>query len=359
MYCSNVKEVEAALSKINSGVVVLFVAEENFDFSKLHEKIENASIDVVGAKFPGVIHECKLYYEGYVLLHFEQEYDLRFFNSSKDVQELKDWEIKTGVGLIILDGLSSDKQEFLDELNYNIGADFDFIGSGAGSSSLKQTPCVFNKNGIHKDAAFVLLLDTTMSLGVAHGYERINGPIIATKVEKNVIIELNWETPMDVYSRYVSEHCGQEVNAENFSEWCAKYPLGINRKGQEDIVRDPIGCNEAGHIICIDEVPANAALYLLYGHEPGLISAAQKASKTAIAESKTNPELGLIVDCVTRVLYLSDSFDKEMGVIFDAFNKGGRRVPMSGLLSMGEISTYGKGRLEINNKAILSAVINE
>lgn len=359
MYCANVKELEAVLANICSGIVVLFVAEKNFIFSELQVKIENASIDIVGAKFPGIIHDGKLYYEGYVLLHFEQNYDLRFFYSSKDIQELKDWDIKKGVGLIILDGLASDKQDFLDELNYNIGADFNFIGSGAGSGSLKQTPCVFNKKGIYKDAAFVLLLDASMSLGIAHGYERINGPIIATRVEKNIIKELNWETPLDVYSRYVSEHCGQKVNAENFTEWCAKYPLGINRKGQEDIVRDPIRCNEAGHIICIDEVPANAALYLLYGQEPGLIRAAHKASETAMTEAKTNPEFGLIVDCVTRVLYLSDSFNKEMEVISDAFNRGNKRVPMAGLLSMGEISTYGNGRLEINNKAILSAVIHE
>ena len=196
-----------------------------------------------------------------------------FSFNSKDLESVSfaSKKLDQGIGLVLIDGLSDNNQDFLNRVFYELGHDFKFIGSGAGSLDLVQKPCVFDKDGVYQDRAIVLLLKTNVAIGIQHGYQRIAGPIVATETRGSKLLELNWENAFETYSKVVNEHSNVKITKDDFFNVSKGYPLGITRKGYEDIVRDPISVTESGTLNCIDDVPENAAVYILKGEPDRLI----------------------------------------------------------------------------------------
>jgi len=249
--------------------------------------------------------------------------------------------------LTLVDGLTTGIGEFLENINNLLGDHFSFIGGGAGTLTLQQQPCLFNAEGVFQDVAICCFLNDRIRLGVRHGWERLVGPFVVTASEGNTIRQLNWQDAFEVYREAVDQDSGQTITADNFFSIAKGYPFGMIREQEEDIVRDPISVGENGALICVGEVPTNSALFILKGKDENLIQAAQQAyeeSQSGLAGAK-GPLL--VVDCISRTLFLEDQFADELAVL----NPGDS--PVVGMLSLGEISSYGKGALAFFNKTIV------
>ena len=60
----------------------------------------------------------------------------------------------------------------------------------------------------------------------------------------------------------------------------------------------------------------------------------------------------LIVDCISRVLFLEDKFEEELNNVSSAIKKDFSDAEISGALTLGEISSY-NGYLEFLNKTLV------
>ncbi|MFC1653186.1 FIST C-terminal domain-containing protein [Planctomycetota bacterium] len=138
-----------------------------------------------------------------------------------------------------------------------------------------------------------------------------------------------------------------------FFDIAKSYPFGINKLGTEKIVRDPIKVGDDEELICVGEVPQEAYVHILTGDATSLVSAAQhaltlsEASLTTAAEQRTT----LFIDCISRVLFLEDEFDREL----QAVSRAG--VPLIGALTLGEIANSRKDYLEFYNKTSVVGVL--
>ena len=310
MYCENDQILINNLQKIRTGAVIILACEKGFNYTKIQATIQQLPIPVVGAFFPGIIAQNELHYTGYLLIHFQEPCEVHLFDSSTDVNltEVK-VAVKSGTGFVLLDGLADGNQDFLNELYYTFSQSFNFVGSGAGSLDLKQKACIFDKEGIYENKAIVIFIESKVGLGIKHGYERIAGPIIATSTNASRIHELNWENALDVYAHILHKEADVLVDKSDFFSVSKGYPLGVSYQGHEDIVRDPISCSSEGGINCIDDIPENAALYVLKGEPEKLIQAAKESCSEAMSFGYDNPSHCLLIDCVTRVLFLEDDFN--------------------------------------------------
>jgi len=256
-----------------------------------------------------------------------------------------------------MDGLADGNQEFLNKTFYRFSQSFKFVGSGAGSLELVQKACIFDKDGIYKNKAIMVFIESNVGIGIKHGYDRIAGPIIATQTDDSRIAELNWENAFDVYASILKDEVsGLDISKDSFFDVSKGYPLGISYKGYEDIVRDPISCTQDGVINCIDDIPENAALYVLRGESQKLINAAKESCKEAMFVENHNPTHCLLIDCVTRVLFLEDDFNQEIKAASTQIKNKHKNLDVEGILSMGEIATFGNGRLELYNKTFLTSI---
>ena len=352
----------ASLQPTESEVILILFTEKGVpDIPLLIDALNQKNITFFGGLFPGLIYGDQHIKEGCIIKKFSALMapfcvsGIAESNFYGFPDKLESAFIGQGTAIVLLDGLSPNIYRFLEKLNDLLGERSNFIGGGAGSISLLQKPCVFNNEGFKEDAAVVCVLDKQVRLGVKHGWEQLAGPLVATQTSGNTILQLNWQKAMEVYNKIVEKDCGQALNKENFASIAQGYPFGIFREKQDDIVRDPLAIGENGSIICIGEIPANTVLHVLKGHPTALLDAARKAISDC-AEIPGQPiraENTFVVDCITRTMFLNNQFSEEMNIIRQNIVIEKNEQEPFGVLSLGEISSYGDGLLELFNKTIV------
>ncbi len=341
-------------------LLLMFGEKQALDFDSLNKSLSPLNISFFGGIFPGIIYGGNRYEEGCILIKLDtiEKPILVHGLQNKNFELPKFIDIEALYGekrtvLTFVDGLTSNIAVYLSKLYNVLGNTVNFIGGGAGSLSLVQQPCVFTNEGMFQDAAIICFLDYKSKMGVRHGWQQLEGPIVATRTEGNLIHELNWQNAFEVYKEVIDQDNSTPIAKDNFFDIAKAYPFGIFKEDSEDIVRDPIAVDENGALVCVGEVPENTVLYILKGEKNALISSAKKAAEDTI--SGDTPEIAqtLIVDCISRTLFLEDDFSEELKVVSEAFNKTNQSIDPQGILTLGEISSYGEGYLEFFNKTIV------
>ncbi len=321
--------------------------------------LKKKGLNFIGGVFPKVIHDENVFDCGIVQNtcdHALHIFDIQGIHS-KDLSIPK-FPLDPGKAYTLLtyvDGLTPHISNYLMELYSRFGADVNYLGGGAGSLSLKQMPCVFTQDGIFQDAAVCCILEQDVSLAVRHGWEKIAGPLIATKTSGNVVEEINWQNAFEVYREIVEAHSGKAFTDSNFFDIAKGYPFGIVREHTESVVRDPLSVNEHGHIVCIGEVEENTFLNIKHGNPENLISAAGVAVRECMDKSET-PQKAIIIDCISRVLFLENDFQRELQAVVRPLKDKNPQTSVVGALTMGEISSFGQGLIQFFNKTIVIGI---
>lgn len=342
-------------------VVLLLIGEAApIDIDQLIDQLKITDYTFVGGIFPAVI-SAETHSDAGVILktlptatppYLMQDLDQGIHLPDFD-EELALSEETQLTALVWIDGLTSQISNFLAEMYNNLGNSVRYLGGGAGSLSLKQKPCIFTREGCFQDAAVILFSPLESQLGVQHGWQRLKGPFPATQTHDNTITELNWRNAFEVYKEVVEADSQQQITSENFFDIAKGYPFGIFKEGQEDIVRDPIVVNDANELVCVGEVPENALLYILKGDKHSLVASARQAATEAQQGVHDKLHDFLVVDCISRVLFLGDQFSEELSALREKFCAIETALSVEGILTLGEISSYGEGFLEFFNKTIV------
>lgn len=358
----SINDITAAVKDMSlsaNDLAMLYIGEHaNLDYPLLFEELNKLKVSFAGGIFPGIIYGDQRLDNSIVLKKqkvLKKPYLIRGLDANDfDVPEFgtistEVYSDKKATTLILVDGLTSNISTLLFQLYNQLSNSVNYIGGGAGSLSLEQQPCVFTNSGFYQDAALVIFLEDEAQLGVQHGWEKLYGPIVATQSEKNIVKQLNWQNAFEVYKSVVEQDAQKQFNQDNFFDIAKGYPFGMYRENEEDVVRDPIVVNADGELVCVGEVPENSVLYILKGKNEKLIGAAEKAAAISLNDLNTTIKDTFIVDCISRVLFLQDSFEDELKVISKQVKNKADQIEIYGILSLGEISSQG-GFLELFNK---------
>ncbi len=354
-----VKTVQELAPQENETILLLFAEQDSNDFDALVKALNKINISFMGGLFPGIIYGNKHYKEGCVIKKLPaiikpdiidlKDGKVRIPNLMKQI-EAHDTKLTV---LTLVDGLTASISPYLKSLFNVYGNSVSFIGGGAGSLSLVQQECVFTNKGVFQDAAIFCLLDLSISLGVRHGWQHLHGPIVATKTNGNTIEQLNWQNAFEVYKSVVEADAGVQFNEENFFDIAKGYPFGISKQDNEDIIRDPIAVSKEGHLLCVGEVPENTVLHIMKGESQSLIESAKLAVNDCKDQLTKNIQHTFVVDCISRILFLEEEFDNELNAITDTLGETSQEAQPMGVLSLGEISSYGNGFIEFYNKTLV------
>ena len=351
------KIVSQIKNHVKDNAALISIAENtDVNIDQLIVLLNEAQIEFMGGIFPKVIHNDSINDSGIVI---NTLVDAVYIGCTQNISNDNtlvpkiDFEDDRDYSLITyVDGLTSNISSFLSKLYQEYGMQTNYFGGGAGSLSLEQRPCVFTGQGIFQDAAVMCIMKMKSSIGVKHGWDKLAGPYIVTKAERNTIQEINWKSPFDIYKEVVELDSKSKFTEDNFFDIAKGYPFGIVRSNDEHVIRDPLIVNDKGELICVGQVEENTLVSIMKGKSDSLIAAASKAAKES-AQMAVEPKKAIIIDCISRILFLEDDFQKELRSIISVLHDKHPEISISGALTLGEISSFGNGYLEFYNKTVV------
>ncbi len=322
---------------------------EDFD-----DWLRRLDVPVCGGVFPQLIHERRNQPLGYLVIGFStaltvvdlpglSDPDADYYES---VEALFDGTEPPHSLLVLVDGMASRIGALLDGIYDVLGSEPGYFGGGAGSLSFVRKPCLFSNQGMLTDHAQLVSLPWPLDLAVEHGWQRFAGPFVVTAAQGNIVTHLDFKPAFEVYRQHVEADSGQRFDSGNFFSIAKAYPFGMERPDGSLVVRDPITRADNG-VTCVGEVPANSVVHLLRGQPEALIDAAARCGKQLAAGN----DAVMVVDCISRVLFLQDAFTRELEAVQQAV--GAR--PLFGMLTLGEIANGGSTCLEFYNKTLVLA----
>lgn len=344
---------EAALKRfeMDSDIksILCFVADVNKgDISYLNEVFRSTSKTIAGGVFPGIIHNSEKKDEGAIFIGLDYEMNLHLadlnnsdsiYNFVSEASESPDFDIQTL--LVFTDAFAPYKDEFMQSLYDVYGNSVNYLGGGCGSLEMISKPVVITNHGVSANTAVFAQIGKRLSVGCAHGWQEISAPMKITEANGNEVLSIDWKPAFSVYKELINAHSGQEISVDNFFSIAKSYPFGMAKIDSEFVVRDPLFTN-GNSITIVDKIPTGELVYLLNGNEANLLKGAADAASSA----KLNDLEGLLcIDCISRVLFLEDNFNKELKAISS--------TPLTGFLAIGEIANSGNAFLEIYNKTVV------
>ena len=366
-----IKELCDSVERLRAGgmcsLMILACEADHWSRQDLDPMLRSLDIPVYGGVFPSIIHNARLHRTGTLVVGFPHSLDVSVVSGLADRQAIEPQLAKLApvleravsvLGLV--DGLSANLETLVECLYGVLGVRTPMVGGGAGHLDLIQRPCLFSNQGMLEDSALLVSLPMRIGRGIAHGWQMLSGPFLVTQSSGNVLKQLNYRPALEVYRDEIEANSEADFSASDFFSISKTYPLGIESVDGEFLVRDPIKC-DGDALVCVGEVPENAAIHLLKGDVAHLIAAAGCAAQAALAErqkkSSTDspePAVALVFDCISRCLFLGKEFAEELEEIR-------RELPgvecMVGALTIGEIASSRRGLIELMNKSTLVALI--
>lgn len=320
---------------------LIFVTEKTFlDVEQLNEM----NIKFVGGIFPTIIYKNKTYDKGFMVFELNDSTDILFI---KNIDEYTiNREVFDGVKSIvsILDGFSEYNSSFLERIFEEVDLDTNIIGGGAGVFTDANRKVIFDNNGLYKHAAFLILLNNRIDIGVGNGWDILEGPFISTSVDGKLLKQIDYKKAIDVYKDTVEKYINKKVDKESFLEISKDFPLGIVKFNGDSLVRDPVAFTSDGSLVLAGDIQPNSIINILKGKKESLINDACLAGKSA---SKSGCEILMMFECVSRLDYLGDIFEKQMNQIVDETSA----KHIFGVISIGEIANDGNRYIYFLNKS--------
>ncbi|MEV7621902.1 FIST N-terminal domain-containing protein [Actinoplanes sp. NPDC089786] len=238
--------------------------------------------------------------------------------------------------ILLADGLSGDPHEVVRGAYSVLGAAVPLVGGFAGGGSDKSRTFQFIGDTVYTDAVVGVALgsDAPIGIGVAHGWHRVEPPMIITSSRGGRIFELDDEPALDVLLRR-NDLAGQRA-ADLFHGVDALQALGLSRRNGEDIRVIHDGDDADRSILGMSDVPQGALCWLMEADHDALIRGATDSCREALDGLGGKVPLGVLAfDCGARRGRLGpDGMQEEMAAMRSALGS----TPYAGFYTAGEIA---------------------
>jgi len=238
--------------------------------------------------------------------------------------------------ILLSDGLAGDQQEVVRGAYSAAGALIPLVGGCAGDEMRMQRTRQIYGREVLTDAVIAVGLASDGPIGVAahHGWQRVGEPMLVTAAEANCVLELDGRPALDVYVERLGVPAELADDPTAFASFALTHPLGLARRGGEEVRFIAGGDVVDRSLRCIAEVPVGGLVHLMEGDAASVLDATDAACSDAVGALDGNDPLGLVVfDCVARRAVLTgDSLEREVESI--RAHAGG--APVAGFYTYGE-----------------------
>lgn len=258
--------------------------------------------------------------------------------------------------LVLSDGLKVNGTELARGLRENLPQDVAVTGGMAGDgANFKQTlVCADGPPAVGVVAALGLYGEhLKVGYGSLGGWDSFGAERLITRSKGNVLYELDGQSALELYKRYLGEHAAVPAEALLF-------PLALRTDGEGyGLVRSVMAINEEEQSMTFaGDMPEGGYARLMKANFDRLIDgAADAAHATKETLGASSPELALLVSCVGRKLVLKQRVEEEVEGVRDVL---GKDTVLAGFYSYGEICPHGAfTKCELHNQTMTITTFSE
>ncbi|BAZ49290.1 FIST C-terminal domain-containing protein [Nostoc ellipsosporum NOK] len=322
---------------------ILFTAID-FDHPLILERIQDVfpSIDLIGGTTDGEISSVLDYQQDSITLMVFCSDQVEIHAGlgrgvSKDVvaatqQAVTEAQSKsksaTKLCLTVPESLTTSGVRILDGLKQALGDRTLIVGGTAADQQRMQHTYQFFRGEVLSDSVPILLFsgDVLFSCGMAGGWKTIGKQGIVTKVDGNILYEIDGKPALEFYLHYLGAPPSDE------------YPLAVYEpSGQKYFMRSPNGYDKnTGSIRFFTDIPDQAQVQMLEASREELLSASQFSLQQALENYPGHePTAAVLISCASRRHLLGTRTEREYQTIKKNLAKN---LPCCGFYSYGELA---------------------
>ena len=197
--------------------------------------------------------------------------------------------------------------------------------------------------------------DSTALPLICTPWPNINTARKVTRSVNNVLYELDGESALAVYKRYLGDH------AQGLPASGLLFPFAMLGSDHSEVglIRTILGVDEAaGSLTLAGDIDPDGYLRLMHASTDALVDGAEAAADAAKAmHAHAGQGLALLVSCVGRKLVMGGRVDEEVEAVADVFGQG---ATLAGFYSNGEISPFSPAvECKLHNQTMTITYISE
>jgi hypothetical protein len=258
--------------------------------------------------------------------------------------------------LIISEGLDINGEALVRGIGENQHASVSVSGGlSADGEHFRETFVLVNGEVKTNTVAAIGLYGTRLKVGCGSlgGWDPFGPERQITKSEGNVLYELDGQSALALYKRYLGDHAA-DLPASGLL-----FPLSLRtRQVSAPVVRTILSVNEADQSLTFaGDVPTGGYVRLMKANFDRLIDGAVGAGRVSAEALGTPVDLALLISCVGRRMVLRQRVEEEVEGVRDIVGAG---AAITGFYSYGEISPFTpNARCELHNQTMTVTTLSE
>ena len=260
--------------------------------------------------------------------------------------------------LIFGQGVKINGSAVLTGMTEVLGTTIPITGSLAGDGGAFVQTWVLDNQGVSDDRLCCIGLygdGLQFAHGSFGGWSTFGPARKVTRSDNNVLYELDGESALTVYKRYLGEH------AKGLPASGLLFPFAMVGENHDEVglIRTILAVDEAaGSLTLAGNIDPNGYLKLMHASTDALVDGAEAAAEAAKAMlAQQGQGLALLVSCVGRKLVMGGRVDEEVEAVGDVF---GQNATLAGFYSYGEISPFAPAvECKLHNQTMTITYIGE